>query len=74
MKFWESSFIEKQTMWGSEPTGYMIFTSVSKKAPMFGKGKPLERVLLMEIQSFLDSMIVKKGVRVSWIELVKYLY
>lgn len=92
-EFWESSFIEKQTMWGFEPSdsavltkdfflkrnvkdilvpgigyalihllnnrvrnkfikdcynqltpnGYMIFTTVSKKAPMFRKGKQLNK-------------------------------
>lgn len=26
-----------------KPNGYMIFTTVSKKAPMFGKGKPLDK-------------------------------
>ena len=28
MEFWESSFIEKQTMWGFEPTESAILTKI----------------------------------------------
>lgn len=47
-----------------KPNGYMIFTTVSKKAPMFGKGKLLDKDYfeIMEVVKmfFYDSDSIKQ--------------
>lgn len=47
-----------------KPNGYMIFTTVSKKAPMFGKGKLLDKRLFWDNGScknvFYDSDSIKQ--------------
>lgn len=47
-----------------KPNGYMIFTTISKKAPMFGKGKQLSKDRFERIKGvkmfFYDSDSIKR--------------
>lgn len=75
-EFWENSFIEKQTMWGFDPTGSAIF------ANDFFKEKEISDVLIPGIgygrnaKLFLDSGIKVTGIEISQtaIDLAKKYY
>ncbi len=47
-----------------KPGGYMVFTTVSKKAPMYGKGKQLDKDYYEIMEGvkmfFYDSESIKK--------------
>jgi SAM-dependent methyltransferase len=65
MEFWESSFIEKQTMWGDEPTDSAILTKD------FFLEKNVKDILIPGIgygrnaKEFLDSGIKVTGIEIS---------
>ncbi|WP_211171017.1 class I SAM-dependent methyltransferase [Bacillus sp. DNRA2] len=65
MEFWESSFIEKQTMWGFEPTDSAI------KAKDFFLEKKLKDILIPGIgygrnaKVFIDAGMNVKGIEIS---------
>ena len=69
MEFWESSFIEKQTMWGFEPTESAILTKI------FFLEKNIKDILVPSIGYGRNAKVfIKNSINVTGIEISKTAY